>query len=76
MDDFINEDDLHTLDGFLRYQAIDPKTISPDELKMWQDIFDENLKRAASIPKVGRMKLLPTMSKNTRWPSKTDLISG
>jgi len=59
MDDFISEDDLHTFDGFLKYQAIDPTTLTPEELELWRGIFDEGLARSAAISKVGLMKLQP-----------------
>jgi len=57
MDDFISEDDLHTFDGYLRYQAIDANTLTPEDLKTWREIFDEAMRRNAATPKVGLMKL-------------------
>jgi hypothetical protein len=59
MDDFISEDDLLTFEGFLRYQGVDPATITPDELKMWRSSFDEATERRQTSPKVGLMKLQP-----------------
>ncbi len=55
--DFISEDDLKTFEGWLRYQGIDPATISSDKLEEWRRIFDDVKQQAASNPKVGRMKL-------------------
>ena len=40
-DDFISEDDLLTFEGFLKYQAVDPTVLTPDELAMWRSCFDE-----------------------------------
>jgi hypothetical protein len=57
MDDFISEDDLLTFDGFLKYQAIDPVMLTPDELAMWRGYFDEAMQRRESSRKVGLMKL-------------------
>ena len=57
MNDFISEDDLLTFEGFLKYQAVDPATITADDLKMWLDIFDETIERRKTSPKVGLMKL-------------------
>jgi len=57
MGDFISEDDLLTFDGFLKYQAVDPAPLTPDELAMWRDIFDDAIRRRESSPKVGLMKL-------------------
>jgi hypothetical protein len=45
--DFIGEDDLATFETWLRYQAVDAATATPDEL------------RSLATPKVGLMKLLP-----------------
>jgi hypothetical protein len=59
MDDFISEDDLLTFEGWLKYQAIDPAAITPEELKEWQGIFDEVMERRKTSPKVGLMKLQP-----------------
>ena|SRR2546426_9424753 len=59
MDDFISEDELHTFEGWLRYQAVDPATLTPEELQMWRDTFDETRRRCEATPKVGLMKLQP-----------------
>src|SRR5262245_14578255 len=45
MGDFIDEDDLLTLEGFLKFQGIDPAAISLDELKEWSAIFNEGMLR-------------------------------
>lgn len=34
-DDFISEDDLLTFEGFLKYQAVDPTLLTPDELGLY-----------------------------------------
>jgi hypothetical protein len=60
VDNFISEDDLKTFEGFLRYQAIDGASHTPEELASWRQIFEEGRRRAAAVPKVGRMKLVPT----------------
>jgi hypothetical protein len=57
MDNFISEDDLLNFEGFLKYQAVVPATITPDELKFWQARFDEAMVRRKTSPKVGLMKL-------------------
>jgi hypothetical protein len=54
---FISEDDLQTFGGFLKYQAVDPAMLTPDELAMWRGYFDEAVRRRASAPKLGLMKL-------------------
>ena len=59
MGDFISEDDVQVFEGFLKYQAVDPATITPEELEMWRGIFDEATERRKTSPKVGLMKLLP-----------------
>ncbi len=56
---FISEDDLIKFDRWLEYQGIDASTITPDELAMWRDVFDEARARALATAKVGRMKLGP-----------------
>jgi ribosomal protein L30 len=53
--EFISEDDLKTFEGWLKYQAIDPLALTPDELAQWRAMFDEISK--SPTPKVGLMKL-------------------
>jgi hypothetical protein len=54
-DDFISDEDLLTFEGWNRFQAADPATMTPEELERWRVVFDE-VQRGSS-PKVGRMKL-------------------
>jgi hypothetical protein len=37
--EFISEDDLHTFEGWLRYQGFDVATTSPQDLAMWRELF-------------------------------------
>jgi hypothetical protein len=53
--DFISEDDLNTFEGWLKYQAIDLATLTPDELKQWREVFEEGQKN--KDPKMGLMQL-------------------
>ena len=39
MGDFISEDNLLTFEGFLKYQAVDPAMLTPDELAMWRGYY-------------------------------------
>jgi hypothetical protein len=55
--DFISEDDLDTFEGWCRYQGINAETLTPEQLGMWRNTFDEERKRSAATPKVGLMKL-------------------
>jgi hypothetical protein len=57
MSDFISEDDLRTFEGWLKYQAMNPAELTPDELAKWRGYFEEARERAESNPKVGLMKL-------------------
>ena len=57
MHEFIGEDDLLTFEGYLKYQAIDPTLLTPEELREWQDIFKEAEERRETSPKVGLMKI-------------------
>jgi hypothetical protein len=57
--DFISEDDLSTFEGWLKYQGFDAAQLSPDELAMWRDAFEEVRKSSSATPKVGFMKLRP-----------------
>ena len=59
MREFISEDDLDTFEGWLRCQAIDAATATPEVLAMWRSIFDEGRARSLATPKVGLMKLPP-----------------
>jgi hypothetical protein len=65
--DFISEDHLSTLEGWLKYQAIDPATVTPEELENWRSIFEEVRESAAAVPKVGRMKLRPLVTHEHRY---------
>jgi hypothetical protein len=57
--EFIGEDDLDTFEGWLRYQAIDPATITPEDLEMWRRHFIQSRQDSLVSPKVGLMKLKP-----------------
>jgi hypothetical protein len=57
--EFISEDDLETLEGWLRYQAVDTATTAPEELDKWRRLFEDARQRTATCPKVGLMKLQP-----------------
>jgi hypothetical protein len=55
MSDFISEDDLNTFEGWLNYQAVDPATLTPDELNQWRESFEEGQKN--KDPQMGLLKL-------------------
>jgi len=57
--EFISEDDLKTFEGWLRYQAVDAETTTPEELERWRRYFAEASEGCAANPKVGLMKLKP-----------------
>jgi hypothetical protein len=57
-DAFINEDDLSTFAGWLKFQGFDAAAATPDELAMWRRHFEEAQQRGLSSP-VGLMKLKP-----------------
>lgn len=57
--EFISEDDLKTFEGWLRYQAVDPATLTPEQLTTWREMFEDARRRSAASPKVGLMKLQP-----------------
>jgi hypothetical protein len=59
MIDFIDEYELRTLDGWLKYQAIDKASLSPEELDMWLSLFAEANQRALATPKLDLIKLKP-----------------
>ena len=44
--ELISEDDLDTFEGWLRYQAIDVATATPEVLAMLRSIFDEGRARS------------------------------
>ena len=58
MQEFVSEDDLKTFEGWLRYQGVDA-TSAPEELEMWQGLFNEARKRSSGKPKVGLMRFQP-----------------
>jgi hypothetical protein len=55
--EFISEDDLHTFEGWLKYQCVDPALITPSQLSMWRGYFDEARERSSALLQVGLMKL-------------------
>lgn len=56
---FINQDDLMSFEGWLKYQAVDLATTAPVELEALRCVFDEGRERNLASPKVGLMKLKP-----------------
>lgn len=67
MREFISEDAANTFEGYLKFQAIDIATTSPEDLQMWRGIFEESRARAFATPKVGVMKLKPLVSGEHRY---------
>jgi hypothetical protein len=59
MAEFIDEDDLKTFEGWLRYQAIDATALTPEQLETWRSMFEEARASALASPKMGRMKFKP-----------------
>jgi hypothetical protein len=55
--EFISEDDLHTFEGWLKYQAIDTSVLSDSEQAAVRELFEDAVKRRDTARKVGRMKL-------------------
>src|SRR5262245_40115290 len=55
MNDFISEDDLNTFEGWLKYQAVDPATLTTDHVEQWRESFAEGQKN--KDPQMGLMKL-------------------
>jgi hypothetical protein len=52
---FINEDDLKSFEGWLRYQGYDSTMLESDDLEKWREVFEEISKRPDA--KVGLMGL-------------------
>jgi hypothetical protein len=57
MNEFIDEDDLKTFEGWLRYQAVDASMMTKEELDWWHRSFEEAQKERATRPMVGLMNL-------------------
>src|SRR5215472_2219549 len=58
MGESISEEDLLTFEGWLsKYQGYNPAALTPDELTMWRQTFDELTRLRESAPRVGLMKL-------------------
>lgn len=55
--EYINEDELNSYEGWLRYQAIDLSTLSDDEAASVRTLFEGAVRARATARKVGRMKL-------------------
>lgn len=56
---FIDEDELRTFEGWMRYQAWDSSTLCAEERAQKRREFEETMTKAAAVPKVGAMKLRP-----------------
>jgi hypothetical protein len=57
MNDFISSNDLNSFEGYLKYQAIDPTTLSAEALEEWRGIYVDAMARRNATPKIGFMKL-------------------
>jgi hypothetical protein len=57
MSEFISEDDLNTLDGYLRFQGIDRLTADPGVVETYEQIFKESKAKQAATPPIGLMDL-------------------
>lgn len=55
MSDFISNDDLNTFEGYLRYQAIDPATTTPEVLAQFREVFDEAMAKRFATPPMGQL---------------------
>jgi hypothetical protein len=55
--EYINEDDLNTYQGWLKYQAIDLSTLTEGERAGVRELFDAAVAARTTTRKVGRMKL-------------------
>jgi hypothetical protein len=55
--EYISEDDLETFDGWLKYQAIDPSSLTEEDVAGLREIFNDAVKTRETARKVGRMKL-------------------
>lgn len=64
---FIDEDELSSFDGWLRYQAIDSMTLSSEQRVQWLAIFEKVQARAQSTPKVGAMNFSARESAGSRF---------
>lgn len=64
---FIDEDELDEFDGWLNYQAIDSKTLSPEQRTQWLALFEKVQAHARSTPKVGAMKFSERESAGSRF---------
>jgi hypothetical protein len=61
MQEFISEDSLKTFEGWMKYQVVDPATLTPEQLATWRKMFEDAQQRSAASPKVGLMKLQPVL---------------
>jgi hypothetical protein len=54
---FLNEDELLTFDGWLKYQGFDYPSLTGAERAGVHEMFEDAVRRRASTPRIGRMKL-------------------
>lgn len=59
MDEFIGEDDLKSIDGWLQSQTMDATAITPEEVATWRRLFEEARQRSAVNPNGGLVTLQP-----------------
>jgi len=55
--EYISEDDLDTLDDWLKYQAIDLLALTDEDAAGVRELFEAAVRARQTARKVGRMKL-------------------
>src|SRR5437899_12497299 len=58
--EYMNEDELRTLEGWAKYQGFDLAALTEPEAADVRAMFDDAAKRRETTKKVGRMKLKAT----------------
>ena len=71
--DFIDEEDLHTFEGWERYQAFDPSTPREERLAGWAEV-QRDMQRQP--PPVGRMRLKSLAQGEYRYAIAVDTPDG
>ena len=56
---FISEHDVKTFEGWLKYQAIDPASLTAAELATWRSLYEATRELADAQPQIGLMRLKP-----------------
>ena len=68
MNGFVSEDEfLRSFEDWLRYQQVNPDTLTANQRELWRRQYEEVYAKAAEQAKIGLMKLGPLLPGERRY---------